>query len=147
MKTNDYTTSFTVDQSPDEVFAAINNVRGWWSGKPGVEGSTSKLGDEFTYQYEPHHVSRQKIIELSPGKKVVWRVVDGCINFVKDKTEWNGTTITFDIAKKGNKTEVRFTHVGLSPKIECFDGCSDAWSSYIKGSLRDMIVGAGHAGE
>jgi hypothetical protein len=141
MKTNDYTVSFTVDQSPDEVFAAINNVRGWWSGNPGVEGSTSKLGDEFTYRYEPHHVSKQKIIELIPGKKVVWRVVDGSINFVKDKTEWTGTTITFDIAKRGQKTEVRFTHVGLNPKIECFEGCSDAWGSYIKGSLRDLIVG------
>ncbi len=28
MKTESYTTSFTVDQSPDEVFDAINNVRG-----------------------------------------------------------------------------------------------------------------------
>ena len=36
-------------------------------------------------------------------------------NFVKDKSEWKDTDILFDIAKKGDKTEVRFTHVGLSP--------------------------------
>jgi hypothetical protein len=142
MKSRNYTTTITVDQSPDDVFAAINNVRAWWSGKPGVEGDTTKVGDEFTYRYEPHHVSRQKIIELIPGKKVVWRVVDGSINFVKDKTEWNGTTITFDITKKGKKTELRFTHDGLTSDIECFDGCSDAWSSYVKGGLRNLIVGA-----
>jgi hypothetical protein len=34
-------------------------------------------------------------------------------NFIKDKTEWNGTDVTFDIMKKGDKTEVRFTHAGL----------------------------------
>jgi Polyketide cyclase / dehydrase and lipid transport len=139
MKSQNYTTTITVDQSPDKVFAAINDVRGWWSGNPGVDGSTDNLGDEFTYRYEPHHVSTQRIIELIPRKKVVWRVVDGCINFVKDKTEWNGTTITFDIAEKGTKTEVRFTHDGLTPNIECFDNCSDAWGSYIKGSLRSLI--------
>ena len=27
---NDYTTSFVVDQAPNHVFEAINNVRGWW---------------------------------------------------------------------------------------------------------------------
>jgi Activator of Hsp90 ATPase homolog 1-like protein len=140
MKSQNYTTTITVDQSPEEVFAAINDVRGWWSGEPGVEGNYDKVGDQFTYRYEPHHVSTQRVIELIPGKRVVWRVVDGTINFVEDKTEWNGTTITFDIAKKGKKTELRFTHAGLTPDIECYEGCSDAWSSYIKGSLRERIA-------
>jgi Activator of Hsp90 ATPase homolog 1-like protein len=142
MKSQNYTTTIAVDQTPGEAFAAINDVRGWWSGNPGVEGSTDKLGDEFTYRYEPHHYSKQRIIELIPDKKVVWRVVDASINFVEDKTEWNGTIITFEIAKKGQKTEVRFTHEGLNPEIECFDSCSDAWSSYIKGSLRNLITAA-----
>jgi len=141
MKHQNFTTTITVDQSPDEVFAAINDVRGWWSGNPGVEGTTDKLGAEFIYRYEPHHVSTQKIIEWVPGKKVAWRVVDSSINFVKDRTEWNGTVIRFDIAQEGRQTSVRFTHEGLGPDNECFDSCSDAWSSYIKGRLRDRITG------
>lgn len=140
MKTNDFSTSITVDQSPEEVFDAINNVRGWWSGSPGIEGSTDKLGDEFTYRYEPYHYSKQKVTELVSGKKVVWFVLDCQLNFTEDKSEWKGTRITFEIAKKGDKTEVRFSHMGLVPEIECFDACSNAWGSYINGSLRNLIT-------
>jgi Activator of Hsp90 ATPase homolog 1-like protein len=140
MSGQNYTTTFMVDQTPDEAFTAIKNVRGWWTGKPGIEGSTDKLGDEFTYRYEDVHYSKQKVTELTPGKRVVWLVVDARLNFVKDKTEWKGTEITFEISKKDKKTEVRFTHVGLLPEVECFDACSNAWGSYIKGSLRNLIT-------
>jgi Activator of Hsp90 ATPase homolog 1-like protein len=137
MSENSFTTTITVDRTPEEAFAAINNVRGWWSGE--IEGTTDKLGGEFTYRYQDMHRSRQKITELVPGKKVVWRVSDSYLQFVKDKAEWDGTNIVFDIARKGGKTEVRFTHRGLAPEYECFDKCSGAWGFYIAGSLRDLI--------
>ena len=139
MKTPDFTTTILVDKTPKEAFEAINNVRGWWTGNPGIEGSTGKLGDEFTYRYEPHHYSRQKITELIPGKKIVWNVADSSINFVDDKNEWTGTKITFDISRREGKTRVQFTHEGLVPGIECYEGCSNAWGSYINTSLRNLI--------
>ncbi len=133
-----FTTTFAVDQTPEEAFAAINNVRGWWSGE--LEGSTDKLGDEFTYRYADIHRSRQRITELIPAERVVWHVLDGYLNFVHDKTEWTGTDIVFDIYKDGDKTKIRFTHAGLVPDHECFDSCSNAWGFYINGSLRDLIT-------
>lgn len=138
MNDQSFTTAFTVNQTPEEAFAAINNVRGWWSGN--IEGSTDRIGDVWTYRYEDVHYSKQKITELIPGKKVVWLVLDSYLNFVKDKTEWNGSKITFEVSKKEKKTEVRFTHVGLIAEYECFDACSNAWSSYINGSLRRLIT-------
>jgi hypothetical protein len=138
MKSKDYTTSFTVDQSPSEVFDAINNVRGWWSGE--IDGSTDKLGAEFKYSYKDLHRTTQKITEFVPGKKVVWHVVESHINFVKDKGEWNGTDIVFEISKKDGKTELRFTHVGLVPAFECYGDCSGAWGLYINDSLRSLIT-------
>jgi len=138
MKTQDYTTSFAVDQPPDQVFAAVNNVRRWWSRD--IEGRTDKLGAEFIYRCEDIHRSTQKITEWVPGKKVVWRVLDARISFVKDKAEWNGTDIVFEIARKGQKTELRFTHVGLLPAIECYGKCSGAWGFYINESLRSLIT-------
>ena len=138
MNDQNFTTTFTVDQTAEEAFAAINNVRGWWSGE--IEGSTDKLGDVFTYRYEDVHYSKQKITEFIPSKKVVWTVLDSKLNFIKDKTEWNGTKVVFEVSKKGAKTEVRFTHQGLLPEVECFDACSNAWGSYINGSLKNLIT-------
>jgi hypothetical protein len=138
MYSQNYTTTITVDQTPKEAFSAINNVRGWWSGE--IEGRTDKLGEVFTYRYEDVHYSKQKITEFIPNKKVVWTVLDSMLNFVKDKTEWNGTKVVFEISKKGGKTEVRFTHQGLLPEVECFDACSNAWGSYVKGSLKNLIT-------
>jgi hypothetical protein len=138
MKTKGYTTSFSVEQSPEEVFDAISNVRGWWSGE--IDGSTDKLGAEFKYRYQDAHDTTQRITEWVPGKKVVWHVVESHINFVKDRTEWNGTDIVFEINRKQGKTELRFTHVGLVPAFECYGGCSGAWGFYINDSLRNLIT-------
>jgi hypothetical protein len=111
MNDQNYTTTFTVDQTPEEAFAAINNVRGWWSGE--IKGGADKLGDEFTYRYKEFHYSKQKVTELIPDKKVVWLVLDSSLTFVKDKSEWNGTKITFEIAKKGDRTEPAERGCGL----------------------------------
>lgn len=138
MSDKNFTTSFSVDQSPDEVFAAINNVRGWWS--QAIEGDTDKLSAVFYYHYQDIHRCTFKITEFVPGKKVVWHVLHNEFNFVKDKSEWNGTDVVFEITKKNGKTELHFTHVGLVPAYECYGVCSDAWHMYIKGSLRGLIT-------
>jgi len=70
----------------------------------------------------------------------VWHVLDGYLDFVVDKSEGTGSDITFDISTRDDKTEVQFTHVGLAPDIECFEGCSGAWSFYINDSLRRLFT-------
>ena len=124
MNNQDFTTTILVDQSPKEVFNAINNVRGWWSEE--IEGSTEKLNDEFIYHYQDVHRCKMKIIEPIPGKKVVWHVLDNYFSFTKDKSEWIGTKIIFEITEQGNKTQLRFTHEGLVPEYECYTHSSFA---------------------
>jgi len=138
MKNRDYRVTVTVDGTPEEVFDAITDVRGWWSGE--IEGDTDELGAEFTYRYGDLHYSKQRITELVPGKKVVWHVLEAELSFVKDNHEWKGTDIVFDIAAKASKTELTFTHVGLVPQIECYGSCSDAWGMLIRGNLRRRIA-------
>jgi hypothetical protein len=139
MQKEDFSATLLLDQTPAEVFDAICNVDEWWTGEPGVEGKSGKVGDEFTYRYKDLHYSKQRITELIPGKKIVWLVTESALTFVNVPNEWTGTSIVFEIGKREDNTELRFTHAGLVRNMECYADCSNAWSSYINNSLNDYI--------
>ncbi len=140
MTTTNFTTSIIVDQSPDEAFNAINKVSAWWQGE--VVGNTNQLNDEFTYRMNEIHYSKQRIVEFIPNQKVVWLVTDSKLNPLKftDESEWTGTKIIFEITQINNKTEVRFTHLGLVSAFECYGDCSWAWEALIQESLLSLIT-------
>jgi uncharacterized protein YndB with AHSA1/START domain len=143
MKTQDLTITMQVDQTPEEVFNAIRNVRSWWSGyySEEIEGDTEKLNDEFSFRAGGGvHYSRQKLIEVIPNKKIVWLVTDSKLDFLEKKDEWTGTKVIFDISTKVNKTQLVFTHDGLMPEIECYNSCVPAWSQYLQNKLFPLIT-------
>ncbi len=138
MTSSDFTATFTVDRTCEEVFAAINDVRGWWSGN--IEGDTGALGAEFTYRYKDVHYTKQKISGFVPNQRIVWHIEEAFLNFTEEPDEWAGTDVTFEITPKDDQTQVRFTHRGLVPEFECFQACSSAWSFYVNGSLKRLIT-------
>ncbi len=133
-----YSTSYVVDQSPQDVFAAIVDVAAWWTGE--IEGSAEDVGDEFTYRHPPQHYSRQRVIDLQPGRRVAWLVTDSELGFVSEPAEWTGSEIVFEIVPAGPGAELRFTHVGLVPDVECYGACSAGWLHYVGASLRSLIT-------
>lgn len=133
-----FTTTLLVENSPNEVFRAIQNVRGWWSEE--IDGNTEKLNDEFRYHYKDVHYCRIKLVNVVPDQKIVWYVMDNCFSFTEDESEWVDTTISFNISRQGKQTQLVFEHIGLVPENECYEACRDGWTNYINGSLRKLIT-------
>jgi hypothetical protein len=142
MTEHSYTTTLAVEATPDEAYAAINDVRGWWS--QDVDGRTAEVGTTFAFRgnHEGRNVHRARIevAELVPGRRVVWHVLDNWMGFIEDQSEWKDTRIVFEILPTDEGVQVRFTHLGLVPRYECYDVCFDAWTFFLQDSLRDLIT-------
>ena len=133
---NDFSTTIIVSRSVQEVYSAVNNVRGWWSAN--ANGQTINLHDEFLIDFKRHWWTF-KIIETVPGHSVVWKCTGSYMPWNKDQNEWSNTIVQFDIFEQGSKTAMKFTHKGLMPQCDCFEGCSRGWTGYIQISLTSLI--------
>jgi hypothetical protein len=136
-----YSFTFESSENPENVFQTLLNVRKWWSGiyDETIAGSSSKINDEFTFNAgQGAHYSKQKLIELVQHEKIVWQITESNLTFVKETDEWTGTKICFEISRKENKTQVTFTHLGLVPKFECYDGCAGAWTQYLENLVETL---------
>lgn len=133
--TNNYTFSFESTKTPQTIFEILLDIRKWWVGWFGedINGKSKKLGDEFTfYAGDGLHITKQRLTELVPNKKIVWQIIESKLTFVEKTDEWTGTKICFEISTKGNKSKVTFTHEGLVKKFQCYNNCSGAWTQYLE---------------
>jgi hypothetical protein len=138
MSDSNFTVSFKVARSPGDIFKVLSNVRDWWTGV--VDGPTDHLGAEFTYRSDPHHRSTHKITEYIQDKRIVWHTTDSMIAFVANNSEWTGTDVVLEIGTHEDGSEVRFTHVGLNPSVECYGACSNGWETYALKGLRRLLA-------
>jgi activator of Hsp90 ATPase-like protein len=138
MNNLDFSTAIIVQQSPSEVFKAVNNPRAWWSEE--IEGTTDQLNAQWNYHFGDNHRSKMKVVEMIPDKKVVWLVEDNYFKNAKDQSEWVGNKITFEISQQGDKTRLVFTQIGLVPTYDCYKSCDWAWTGFVQKSLYNLIT-------
>jgi len=137
---NSYTAVIKVTKSPTDVFNSIKEVSKWWN-KEDFDGNSSKLNDEFVICHPGRHYSKQKLVEVVPGKRMIWLVTESKLDWLeRDKAEWTGTKMVFDITTNGDQTVLRFTHEGLVPEKECFELCEQGWNMVIKERLFNFIT-------
>jgi Activator of Hsp90 ATPase homolog 1-like protein len=137
MKNQDYTAVITVNKSLTDAMKSISNVSNWWT--ENLEGSSKNRGDVFTVRFG-ETFSTMEITEVEQDKKIVWHVTECYLQWLKDKREWKGTEMVFELSSQNNSTQITFTHVGLAPAVECYNDCVKGWDQYIKGSLFKLIT-------
>ena len=130
--------------APAAVYAALTThtgLSGWWS--KDCEVGTA-VGATSTFRFGA--TSKTMAIEaLEPEREVRWRCIACDINHpqIMQKDGWLGTVLTFRLEAQGNGTLLRFTHLGLTPEVECYGLCSAGWRHCL-GSLRRYVEsGAG----
>ena len=138
MNQQSFTTSIMVQEAPEKVYEAINHPQSWWSDT--ITGNPGKLHEEWRYNFGDHHITRLKTVELMPGKRVAWLVLENHFKNARDPTEWVGDTIIFDISKQDGKTKIVFTQEGLVPSDDCYKNCEWAWKGFVEKSLASLIT-------
>lgn len=137
MNQQNYQCSFTANITATEALENISHVSEWWTGN--YEGSSKKPGDTFTVRFGETFVNFE-IVEAIPNKKIVWQVVDCNLHWLKDKKEWKGTQLSWEVSPENNSTRINMTHVGLIPEIECYENCKKGWDFYAGESLKKLMT-------
>ena len=110
LEKDDFHYEITVESTAKKIYAGLTqNIQNWWTEK--MDGSANKINDVFTVHFDKTF-KKIKVVELIPDKKVIWEVLDSYFDIpeFKNKSEWNGTKIVWEINPNENATDLIMTH-------------------------------------
>src|SRR5258708_6632201 len=116
--------------SPEAVYKALATREGlaaWWTNNTQGE---STLGEQLQFRFKAGGFDI-KVLELHPGQRVLWQVVDG-------PKEWIGTQVSWELKQEGDYTIVLFKHQGWKEPVEFMHHCSTKWGIFLM-SLKSLL--------
>lgn len=84
-----------------------------------------EVGFVNEFDFNEDELTKMKILELKQDSSILWE----CI--VSDK-EWVGTTVSFELSEKNNKTAVVLKHSGWREVTEYYQWCNYNWSMFLQ---------------
>ncbi|WP_242614635.1 SRPBCC family protein [Actinomadura roseirufa] len=114
-----------------EVFSAITTTEGlagWWTTDTTGEGDAVDGVLRFRFGAGGFDM---KVLELHPGKRVLWEVVEG-------PEEWVGTHVVWDLSEVDDYTIILFRHEGWKEPVEFMYHCSTKWAVVLM-SLKSLV--------
>jgi uncharacterized protein YndB with AHSA1/START domain len=138
--TADYTAVKSLRSSPEAVLAALGTtdaISAWWGPTTGSAAEGGRFRSDFGRGDEPRY--HDIVVTTFEQNRVVWTSAAA----PHHHGEWDGTTMTFDLAPKGAGTELSFRHAGLTPRLECYGNCSAGWSQVLASLVEYVDTGKG----
>ena len=124
-----------IKSSPDEVYKALTTrerLAAWWTNNTQGE---SKVGGALRFRFVADGVEiggfDMKVLELDPGKRVLWQVVDG-------PKEWIGTKVSWELKQEGEYSIVLFKHQDWKEPVDFMHHCSTKWATFLM-SLKSLV--------
>jgi uncharacterized protein YndB with AHSA1/START domain len=120
-----------IKSSVSEVYTALTTTEGlagWWT--TDTKGEGNDLGGVLRFRFGAGGFD-MKVLELDPGKRVLWEVVDG-------PEEWIGTHVSWDLAQADDYAIVLLKHAGWKEPVEFMHHCSTKWAVFMV-SLKSLI--------
>jgi len=124
-----------IKSNVDDVYQALATREGaaaWWTRNTQGE---SKTGGVLKFRFSTGGAEiggfDMRVVELQPGKRVLWQVIEG-------PEEWIGTKISFDLKQSGDHAIVLFKHQGWKEPVEFMHHCSTKWATYLM-SLKSLV--------
>ena len=127
----------TINTSVSKVYKAITEkegLSGWWTKDNTAKPEINSIAE---FNFGKKYRNEMRIIELLPDKRVVWKCEQG-------DPEWIGTTLTFDLEDKGDKTILRFGHKNWREATDFFASCNYQWGWYMTSLKNYCETGKGN---
>ena len=138
MNPQNYQCTIAAPITAKEAFDKISRVGEWWA--VNFKGSAKNFHDRFTVHFARTTWAAMEIVDVVPDQRVVWKVVDCYLPIFKDPYLWKDNYIFFDIVTDRGQTLVTMTHIGLFPRVECYEDCRKGWNFYIGESLFGLLT-------
>jgi uncharacterized protein YndB with AHSA1/START domain len=124
-----------IKASSDEVYKALatrDGLAAWWT--TNTQGDSKPGGViKFRFSIDGREIggADMKVLELRPGERVLWQVIDG-------PAEWIDTKVSFELKQEGDYSIVLFKHADWKEPVEFMHHCSTKWGVFLM-SLKELV--------
>lgn len=136
-----YEHTITVNLAPSQVFDAITKeMSNWWTDMTSV---VNKIGDKTTAKFEDGTTWSFEVVTLHENKLIEFHCYEANhihpVTTPEMRTEWEDTTLRFEMIPRGAETDIHFTHIGLTPKLNCYDLCHSGWDHFFGSAFKTYL--------